>query len=246
VPDKDIILEVKNLSKVYDKEVLNIKQLSFRKGRIYGIIGPSGSGKSTFLRLVNLLEVPTKGKIYFKNEAISVNGRTDIPARQEMTMVFQKPLLFRTSVAENIAYGLKARRFAKEEIKVRVETLLEKVGLRDFANRHAGTLSGGEAQRVALARAVAFEPALLLMDEPTANLDPSNVELIERLIMDLNRNTDMTIVLVTHNIFQARRVAQDVIFLHEGRIVEMGATEKMFSSPEDPRTRAFVEGRMIF
>ncbi|MDO9534414.1 MAG: phosphate ABC transporter ATP-binding protein [Bacillota bacterium] len=246
MPDKDIILEVKNLSKVFDKEVLNIKKLSFRRGKVYGIIGPSGSGKSTFLRLVNLLELPTKGKIYFKGEDISMNGRTDIPARREMTLVFQKPLLFRTSVEENIAYGLKARRFTKEEIKARVETLLEKVGLRDFAGRHAGTLSGGEAQRVALARAVAFEPALLLMDEPTANLDPSNVELIERLIMDLNRNTDMTIVMVTHNIFQARRVAQDVIFLHEGRIVEMGATEKMFTSPQDPRTRAFVDGRMIF
>ena len=246
MPDQDIILEVKNLSKVYDREVLNIKKLSLRRGRVYGIIGPSGSGKSTFLRLVNLLEVPTKGKIYFKGEEILMNGRTDIPAQREMTMVFQKPLLFRTSVGENIAYGLKARRFTKEEIKARVENLLEKVGLRDFAGRHAGTLSGGEAQRVALARAVAFEPALLLMDEPTANLDPSNVELIERLIMDLNQNTEMTIVMVTHNIFQARRVAQDVIFLHEGRIVEMGPTEKMFTSPEDPRTRDFVDGRMIF
>jgi len=246
VPDKDIIVEVKKLSKVYDKEVLNVEQLLLRRGRIYGIIGPSGSGKSTFLRLLNLLELPTTGSIYYKGEPVSLNGRAQIPARQEMTMVFQKPLLFRTSVGENIAYGLKARRFPKEEIKLRVETLLEKVGLKEFANRHATTLSGGEAQRVALARAVAFEPVLLLMDEPTANLDPSNVGLIERLIMDLNQEKNMTIVMVTHNIFQARRVAQDVIFLHEGRIVEMGATKKIFSSPEDSRTRDFVEGRMVF
>lgn len=246
MPDKDIIVEVKKLSKVYDKEVLNVEQLLLRRGRIYGIIGPSGSGKSTFLRLLNLLELPTTGSIYYKGEPVSLNGRAQIPARQEMTMVFQKPLLFRTSVGENIAYGLKARRFPKEEIKLRVETLLEKVGLKEFANRHATTLSGGEAQRVALARAVAFEPVLLLMDEPTANLDPSNVGLIERLIMDLNQEKNMTIVMVTHNIFQARRVAQDVIFLHEGRIVEMGATKKIFSSPEDSRTRDFVEGRMVF
>lgn len=244
---RGVILEVKNLTKVYDrKEVLNIRQLSFCRGRIYGIIGPSGAGKSTFLRLVNLLERPTTGSIFFKGKNISVNGRAELPVRREMTMVFQKPLLFRTSVRENVAYGLKARGFAKEEIQERVETLLEKVGLKELSGRHAGTLSGGEAQRAALARAVAFEPSLLLLDEPTANLDPSNVELIERLILELNRDMEMTIIMVTHNIFQARRVAQEVIFLHEGRIVEMGETEKIFTSPEVRRTRDFVEGRMIY
>lgn len=244
--DKGIILEVKNLSKVYEREVLHIEQLSFHRGRIYGIIGPSGAGKSTFLRLVNLLELPTSGEIYFKGEPVALNGRPDVRARREMTMVFQKPLLFRTSVEENIAYGLKARRFPREEIKARVESLLEKVGLKELARRQAGTLSGGEAQRVAIARAVAFEPALLLLDEPTANLDPLNVELIEQLILDLNRDTEMTIIIVTHNIFQARRIAGEVIFLHEGRIVEKGETEEIFTSPRDPRTKAFVEGRMIY
>ena len=244
--DKGIILEVKNLSKVYEREVLHIEQLSFHRGRIYGIIGPSGAGKSTFLRLVNLLELPTSGEIYFKGEPVALNGRPDVRARREMTMVFQKPLLFRTSVEENIAYGLKARRFPREEIKARVESLLEKVGLKELARRQAGTLSGGEAQRVAIARAVAFEPALLLLDEPTANLDPLNVELIEQLILDLNRDTEMTIIIVTHNIFQARRIAGEVIFLHEGRIVEKGETEEIFTSPQDPRTKAFVEGRMIY
>ena len=244
--DKGIILEVKNLSKVYEREVLHIEQLSFHRGRIYGIIGPSGAGKSTFLRLVNLLELPTSGEIYFKGEPVALNGRPDVRARREMTMVFQKPLLFRTSVEENIAYGLRARRFPREEIKARVESLLEKVGLKELARRQAGTLSGGEAQRVAIARAVAFEPALLLLDEPTANLDPLNVELIEQLILDLNRDTEMTIIIVTHNIFQARRIAGEVIFLHEGRIVEKGETEEIFTSPQDPRTKAFVEGRMIY
>ena len=247
LPGKEIILEVKNLSKVYEKEVLHIDQLSIRKGRIYGIIGPSGAGKSTLLRLVNMLEPPTGGEVYFQGRPISinVNGRADV-ARREMTLVFQKPLLFGTSVEENVAFGLKARRFAREEIRERVDILLGKVGLREFARRHAATLSGGEAQRVALARAVAFEPALLLLDEPTANLDPSNVELIERLIMDLNRETAMTIIMVTHNIFQARRIAQEVIFMHEGRIIEAGETEKVFTSPEDSRTRAFVEGLMVY
>lgn len=245
---REIILEVKNLSKVYDKEVLHIDHLSLCRGRIYGIIGPSGAGKSTLLRLVNMLEPPTEGEIHFLGRPISMNGngsRTDA-ARREMTLVFQKPLLFQTSVEENVAFSLKARRFTREEAKARVDILLGKVGMREFAGRHAGTLSGGEAQRVALARAVAFEPALLLLDEPTANLDPSNIELIERLILDLNRETAMTIVMVTHNIFQARRVAREVIFMHEGRIVETGETEKIFTSPEDPRTKAFVEGRMVY
>jgi tungstate transport system ATP-binding protein len=245
---REIILEVKNLSKVYDKEVLHIDHLALRRGRIYGIIGPSGAGKSTLLRLVNLLEPPSGGEIHFLGRPISMNGnvsRTDA-ARREMTLVFQKPLLFQTSVEENVAFGLKARRFTREEVRARVDILLGKVGMREFAGRHAGTLSGGEAQRVALARAVAFEPALLLLDEPTANLDPSNIELIERLILDLNRETAMTIVMVTHNIFQARRVAREVIFMHEGRVVETGETEKIFTSPEDPRTKAFVEGRMVY
>ena len=245
--NQEKILEVKKLSKVYDnREVLNIEQLTFRRGRIYGIIGPSGAGKSTFLRLVNLLEQPTEGEIYFKGKPISKNGHPDLLVLREMTMVFQKPLLFGTSVEENIAYGLKARRFPRGEIKARVELLLEKVGLKELAARDARTLSGGEAQRVALARAVAFEPALLLLDEPTANLDPSNVELIEKLILDLNRDTRMTIIMVTHNIFQARRVAEEVIFLHQGRVVEKGETEKIFASPKDPRTKNFVEGRMIY
>ncbi|MEW5919572.1 MAG: phosphate ABC transporter ATP-binding protein [Bacillota bacterium] len=243
---EEIILEVQNLSKVYDKEVLKLEKFSFQRGKIYGIIGPSGAGKSTFLRLLNLLEPPTTGSIYFKGKAVSMNGDAALAVRREMTMVFQKPLLFRSSVSENVAYGLKARRFPKEKTQERVEILLAKVGLKGFANRNAGTLSGGEAQRVALARAVAFEPALLLLDEPTANLDPSNVELIERLILDLNRETGMTFIMVTHNIFQARRIAQEVVFLHEGRIVEVGETEKIFTDPQDQRTRDFVEGRMIY
>lgn len=242
--NKDI-LAVQNLSKVYDQEVLKLEKLSFQQGKIYGIIGPSGAGKSTFLRIANLLETPTTGNIYFKGNIISKNGGTALAARREMTMVFQKPLLFRASTADNVAYGLKARNYPKEKMQARVETLLEKVGLKGFAGRDATTLSGGEAQRVALARAVAFEPSLLLLDEATANLDPSNVELIEQLIMDLNRETGMTFIMVTHNIFQARRIAQEVIFLHEGRIVEMGETEQIFTAPQDPRTRDFVEGRMI-
>lgn len=240
------ILRVENLSKVYEKEVLHVENLSFEKGKIYGIIGPSGAGKSTFLRLVNFLEPSTAGRIFFKGKEVVGNGRVDLKIQREMTMVFQKPVLFKATVRDNVAYGLKARGLPKEEIQKKVAQLLQKVGLEAFAGRQAGSLSGGEAQRIALARAVAFDPGVLLLDEPTANLDPHNIEMFEDLILNLNREKEMTVIMVTHNIFQARRIAHEVLFFYEGHIVEKGPAEKIFSSPEDPRTRAFVEGRMVY
>lgn len=161
-------------------------------------------------------------------------------------MVFQKPLLFSATVRENIAYGLKVRGFGREEIRERIGGILDQIGLSHLKERHAGTLSGGEAQRVALARAVAFKPKLLLLDEPTANLDPANVELMEKMILQLKQSMDVTIIMVTHNIFQARRLTDEVIFLYDGRIVETGETTRVFSAPRDERTQAFIEGRMVY
>jgi len=240
------ILRVEKLTKKYEKEVLHVEKLSFEKGKIYGLIGPSGAGKSTFLRLINFLESPTTGRIFFKGKEVFGNGRLDLSTQRGMTMVFQKPVLFKTSVRENVAYGLKARGFPKEEIREKVELLLKKVGLEAFAGRHAGSLSGGEAQRIALARAVAFDPGVLLLDEPTANLDPNNIEMFEDLILNLNKEKEMTVIMVTHNIFQAKRIANEVLFFYEGHLVEKGPASQIFSSPEDPRTRAFIEGRMVY
>ncbi len=244
--NNNVLLRVENLSKKYDKTVLHVDNLTIEKGKIYGIIGPSGAGKSTFLRVVNLLEPPTTGTVVFNGYSVSAKSGNSISAQREMTLVFQKPVLFHASVFENVAYGLKARNYDREQLHARVMELLQKVGLADFARRHAASLSGGEAQRVALARAVAFEPKLLLLDEPTANLDPTNIEVIEKLILEMNRETEVTVIIVTHNIFQARRIAHEVIFIHDGRIVEAGPTEKLFTEPKDPRTKAFVEGRMIY
>jgi len=241
-----VLLRVENLTKKYDKEVLRVEDLTIEKGKIYGIIGPSGAGKSTFLRIVNLLEPPTTGNISFNGHFVSINSGDAFTAQREMTLMFQKPTLFRTSVFENVAYGLKARKYDRDTIQVRVSELLQKIGLADFARRQATSLSGGEAQRVALARALAFKPKLLLLDEPTANLDPTNIEVIENLIQEMNRETEVTVIIVTHNIFQAKRIAHQVIFIHDGRIVEAGPTEKIFTEPEDPRTKAFVEGRMVY
>jgi tungstate transport system ATP-binding protein len=246
VAGNNVVLRVEGISKVYDREVLHIEKLSFEKGKIYGLIGPSGAGKSTLLRLINFLEPPTAGRIFFKGRELDVRGRVDLKTQRGMTMVFQKPVLFKTSVRENVAYGLRARGLPKEEINKRVAVLLEKVGLESFAGRRADSLSGGEAQRIALARAIAFDPGVLLLDEPTANLDPHNIEMFENLILNLNKEKGITVIMVTHNIFQARRIAHEVLFFYEGHIIEKGPAQKIFSSPEDPRTRAFVEGRMVY
>ncbi len=162
-----------------------------------------------------------------------------------MSLVFQKTILFRENVWNNVTYGLKARGYKKPEINERVETLLEQVGLKELAWRRADTLSGGEAQRVAIARAVAFDPELLLLDEPTANLDPYNIELIEEMIKKLNRSKTITVVIVTHNVFQARRITDEVIFIDRGNIVEMGPAEKIFTGPDHEKTRLYVEGKVI-
>lgn len=241
------MVELTGINKKYDRdEVLKVDKLVLREGFVYGIIGPSGAGKSTLLRIINLLTPPSSGTYHFMGHPLPLNGQERLKLQRQMALVFQKTLLFKDSVWNNVAYGLRARGYSRSEIDQRVGTLLEQVGLKDMTSRRADTLSGGEAQRVAIARAVAFEPQLLLLDEPTANLDPGNIELIEEMILKLNRTKAMTVVMVTHNVFQARRIAHKVIFIHEGRIVESGSAEQIFTKPEDPRTRAFVEGRMIY
>lgn len=234
------------IRKKYEHEVLRVGSLAIKKGGIYGIIGPSGAGKSTLLRIINLLTPPDSGSILFHGKPVSYNGAARLAIQRKMSLVFQKTLLFRDSVWNNVAYGLRARGLALPEIEKRVNALLEQVGMTDLAARRADTLSGGEAQRVAIARAVAFEPELLLLDEPTANLDPGNIEMIEDMVIKMNNLRSITVVMVTHNIFQAHRIAKEVIFIHQGDIIEMGETEKIFSAPAEEKTRAYIEGRMIY
>ncbi len=244
-PQNNVIVELERIKKAYDREILKIDKLELRKGQIYGIIGPSGAGKSTLLRIINLLTPPSTGNYYFHGETVAINNRDIISIQRKMGMVFQKTILFSDSVWNNIAYGLKARGYSRDETNGRVAKLIDWLGLRDLAKRRAETLSGGEAQRVAIARAVAFDPELLLLDEPTANLDPFNIELIENMIATLNREKSITVVIVTHNVFQARRIADQVIFIDQGAIVEMGSTEKIFSEPDHEKTRLYVEGKVI-
>lgn len=241
----ETICLLEELVKVYStKEVCHIDHLEIYKGEILSIMGPNGAGKSTLLRLLNFLEPPTSGAIYFKGQKFSNSSQPSLSIRRQVTTVFQDPVLLTTTVEANVAYGLRMRR--RKDSQRQVQEVLEKVGLLSLAKAKVSTLSGGEAQRVALARALAIEPEVLLLDEPTANLDPYNVNLMENLIISVNRELGTSIVLVTHNVFQAKRLSHRVAFLLNGRIVEVGKTEQVFSQPRDPRTAAFIRGEMVY
>jgi tungstate transport system ATP-binding protein len=241
----DAVYHLEKVSKAYgSREVLRVDFLQIQQGEIFGVVGPSGAGKSTLLRLLDFLESPTSGQLHFTNCYSSNGSRAPLDVRRRVTTVFQRPVLLNTSVYGNVAYGLKIR--GDKEVRRKVEGALEQVGLLDTATERARFLSGGEAQRVALARAMVIEPEVLLLDEPTANLDPYNVGLIEDIVTDLNRERGTTIVLVTHNVFQAKRLAHRVALLLEGKVVEVAPVRDFFEAPRDSRTAAFVRGEMVY
>ena len=229
-----------------DKEACFIESLEISKGEVLGVMGPSGAGKSTLLRLLAFLEPPTSGVVSFLGFNADVASRPPLEVRRKVTMVFPAPLLFNGTAWDNVAYGLRLRGIKAEEVERRVRAVLDNVGLLPIARVQAATLSSGEARRVALARSFVIEPEVLLLDEPTANLDPYNVALVEGLLSRINREHGTTVVLVTHSVFQARRLAHRMTLLLDGRIVEVGKTEQGFTAPRDARTAAFFGGEMVY
>lgn len=239
------IYQIRNVTKQYStRTVLSVDTLDVLRGEILALVGPSGSGKSTFLRLLNFLEPPTQGTIGFQGQVINGTDEASLTLRRHITTVFQRPILLKRSVEANVTYGLRLR--GRRNYTDAVRTALAEVGLDKLAGEPARTLSGGEAQRVALARALVLEPTALLLDEPTANLDPYNVGMIEEIVTRRNREQGITVVLVTHNVFQARRLAHRVALMLDGRIVEVADSETFFNAPSDARTAAFVRGEMIY
>ncbi len=216
-------IEVNGLYKSYgEAEILKDINLKVEPGEVLALIGPTGSGKTTLLRLIGLLEKPTIGEIIF--DGLAVTGLTErerLKARRRMAMVFQKPVMFKTSVRENVSYGLKIR--GEGKIDERVEAAIEAVGLSGYESRDANTLSGGEMQRIALARALVLDPELLLLDEPTANLDPKTAASIDALISRF----EGTVIMATHNMLQASRMADRVAVLIEGRLAEVGGPKEV-------------------
>jgi tungstate transport system ATP-binding protein len=242
-----MIVSVDDVWKRFDgTDALRGVSLEVDRGETFALIGLSGSGKTTLLRLIHLLDSPTSGQIEFDGVSTDAPESVRLRLRRRMAMVFQRPSAFRTSVFDNVAYGLKIRGVRGDRLRRRVSQALETVELDGFERRDAHSLSGGELQRVALARSMVTDPDLLLLDEPTANLDPYNVGLIEDIAQKLNRERQTTLVLVTHNVFQARRLAQRVALMLEGRIVEVAGVDDFFQSPRDTRTAAFVRGEMVY
>ena len=235
------MFKIENLYKKFgEKEVLNGVNLEIEKGEIFTIIGPSGQGKSTLLRIMNLLETPTSGKVIFAGKNLFEGGRVSVEMKRRMGMVFQNPSAFNMSVFDNIALGLKYRGFSKPDIKKKVDEALLEIGLLGYENRLAKTLSGGEMQRVSLARAIVTEPEILFMDEPTASLDPVSIEKIEDLIRYYNKEKGITILMSTHDLMQGQRLADRIGVLISGVFHQIGLPDEVFSKPANENVARFI------
>jgi len=248
-----VLYHLQNVEKHYDKQrdrrtVLNLPVLALYEGETLAVVGPSGAGKSTLLRLLGLLEPPSSGQLTLHlNEGEYTFASAPIAIRRRVATVFQNPILLSRSVRANIAYSLRLRdtRIDRARAYQLINDVLERTHMTALARKRPDMLSGGEAQRVALARALVITPHVLLLDEPTAHLDPYNVQIIETLLREQTERFGTTLVLVTHNIMQARRIADRVAFLFNGELVEIAPVEQFFNAPSDPRTRAFISGELV-
>lgn len=222
---------------------LHIEALEVRAGEVLALLGPTGAGKTTLLRLLAGLARADEGELTFAGHSL-VRAEPDLSTRRRLTMVPQRPLLLAGSVRFNVEYGLRLRK--QRHDAERVEAVLRRLQLAKIAQQSSTTLSGGQTQLVALARALVIEPEVLLLDEPTSHLDPAHVLLVEETIREIQRSRRTTIVWATHNVFQPRRVADRAALILNGQLVETAETESFFEHPGDPRTAAFVEGRMVY
>ena len=243
VEKKETLIQVQNLTKTFGGSVhaLNGVSTDIKKGEVVCVIGPSGSGISTFLRCLNRLEDPTDGRIIFAGEDL-MDPKTDIDMhRQKMGMVFQHFNLFpHMSILKNMTIApMKLQKRGKDEAEGQAMKLLERVGLADRANAYPSQLSGGQKQRIAIVRALCMNPEVMLFDEPTSALDPEMVGEVLNVMRDLAKE-HMTMVVVTHEMGFAREVSDRVIFMAEGKIVEEGTPEEIFTAPKTERLQSFL------
>lgn len=234
------LIETVDLRQRYsERDVLKNINLRVERGEVLALIGPTGAGKTTLLRLLDLLEMPASGKIYFEGRD-ATQPRVRLQMRRRMAFVIQKPIVFNTSIYDNIACGLRWRGVEKDSLKQKVSAILEMIGLSASQNRNARTLSGGEAQRVAIARAIVIEPEVLLLDEPTANLDPISAARIEELITSIIHQYHTTIIMATHDMAQGQRLASRIGVLINGEILQTGDPREVFTLPGSREVAEFV------
>ncbi|MFJ7847472.1 amino acid ABC transporter ATP-binding protein [Peribacillus sp. NPDC097224] len=237
------MIKIDQLQKSYGKlNVLKGISTEIGQGEVLAIIGPSGSGKSTFLRCINMLETPTDGQIWFKDQNITDKKTNIMKVRENVGMVFQHFHLFpHKTVLENLTYApMKVKKLSKADAVKQARELLNKVGLADKETTYPNRLSGGQKQRVAIARALAMNPEVMLFDEPTSALDPEMVKEVLDVMKSL-AHTGMTMLIVTHEMGFAKEVADRVLFLDGGLLVEEGAPEEFFSNPKSQRAKDFLQ-----
>ncbi len=222
-----LLAELTDVTKCFgSKTVLENVTLQIEEGKILALLGPNGSGKTTLLKVLAFLLKPSSGEIKFQGEMVTDKNIERM--RLQSSLVFQRTLLFSSSVFNNVAYGLKMRKIPKTVIDEEVRKTLKLVKLEGFEKRQAKKLSGGEQQRLALARALILRTKLLLLDEPTANLDPKNASILEEVISTVNRELKTTIVMATHNMFQAKTLPHRIALIDNGRITEVGTPTQIF------------------
>lgn len=237
----NVSLQLEKLEKNYrDVNALKAVSLSMQGNKIIVLLGVNGAGKSTLMRLIAGLESPDSGQILFNNQKINTKALREIS-----TLVFQKTAMFKMNVHDNLAYGLKIRKMSKDIISKKISENLLEVKLSGFEKRRAKKLSGGEQQRVSLARAFMLNPTILLLDEPTANLDPNSAIIIEKAIIS-KKSSERLIIMATHNLNQARRLADEIVHIYNGQIVEAAETEAFFENPKSEISRKFVNGELEF
>jgi molybdopterin-binding protein len=235
------ILEITGLEKKYNSGFsLKVKHLVTEENRILVMIGPNGCGKSTLIKLINLLESPDSGSIYFNGKLITGAGADKIMFRKEMAAVFQEPLLFNTSVYNNILMGLEIRGKKVTDCKEIFDYLVDKLKIKNLLRRNPASLSGGEQQRVALTRALVLEPKLLLLDEPLANIDQQSREELRNDLFDILKVEGRSTIYVTHDRNEAMIIADDIAVINEGRIEQHGNKNDVFRKPENDFVAKFV------
>jgi tungstate transport system ATP-binding protein len=222
------------------RDILKNANLKVERGEVHALIGPTGAGKTTLLRLIDMLDKPSAGQVLIDGTDVTSSEKTRLETRRRMAFVLQKPVAFNLNVFDNVAYGLKWRGLKSHQIKEKVNDILATVEMDKYSRRYARTLSGGEMQRVAIARAIATGPEVLLLDEPSANLDPGSSARIEDLITGIIKKNAITVIMATHDMAQGQRMADKISVLVNGEIVQTGNAREIFELPRNREVAEFV------